>query len=123
MIDSSGLLRENEEVGDRRQVEISAVQAEMSSGDPDPEDCFGEALLSSVGVTSTWKPTAKEKRMACAMHTKQKAHKVDAATLAKNWQIGLATAKRTVEATTQRSVRTTLHPTLSRRFRTNDRQL
>jgi hypothetical protein len=33
------------------------------------------------------------------------------------------TAARTVQATTQRGIRTVLHPTLSRRFRTNDRQL
>ncbi|KAI2502750.1 Reverse transcriptase (RNA-dependent DNA polymerase) [Fragilaria crotonensis] len=43
--------------------------------------------------------------------------------LAKNWGIDLATAKRTIDVTTQRGVRTVLHPTLSRRFRTNDRQL
>ena len=43
--------------------------------------------------------------------------------LARNWGIDLQTAKRTVNATTQRSVRIVLHPTLSRRFRTNDRQL
>ena len=44
-------------------------------------------------------------------------------TLAKNWGIGLDAARRTVEATTQKGVRTILHPTLSRHFRTNDRQL
>ena len=44
-------------------------------------------------------------------------------TLAKNWGIGLDAARRTVETTTQKGVRTILHPTLSRRFRTNDRQL
>ena len=44
-------------------------------------------------------------------------------TLAKNWGIGLDGAQRTVEATTQKGVRTILHPTLSRRFRTNDWQL
>ena len=43
--------------------------------------------------------------------------------LARNWGIDLQTAKRTVNVTTQRSVRIVLHPTLSRRFRTNDRQL
>lgn len=43
--------------------------------------------------------------------------------LARNWGIDLSTAKRTIEVTTQRGVRTVLHPTLSRRFRTNDRQL
>ncbi|KAI2506535.1 Reverse transcriptase (RNA-dependent DNA polymerase) [Fragilaria crotonensis] len=43
--------------------------------------------------------------------------------LARNWGIDRATARRTIHATTQRGVRTILHPTLSRRFRTNDRQL
>ena len=43
--------------------------------------------------------------------------------LAKNWGIGLDAARRTVEATTQKGVRMILHPTLSRRFRTNDQQL
>jgi hypothetical protein len=43
--------------------------------------------------------------------------------LARNWGIDRQTAKRTVDVTTQRGVRTVLHPTLSRRFRTNDRQL
>ena len=43
--------------------------------------------------------------------------------LATNWGINLRTAARTVQATTQRGIRTVLHPTLSRRFRTNDRQL
>ena len=44
-------------------------------------------------------------------------------TLARNWGIGIEAAKRTVDATTQRIVRTVAHPSLSRRFRTNDRQL
>jgi hypothetical protein len=42
--------------------------------------------------------------------------------LVTNWGINLRTAARTVQATTQRGIRTVLHPTLSRRFRTNDRQ-
>ena len=48
---------------------------------------------------------------------------IDPVTLARNCGIGLETAKRTVNTTTQRGIRTVLHPTLSRRFRTNDRQL
>lgn len=47
----------------------------------------------------------------------------EAQTLARNWGIDLQTAKRTVDVTTQRGVRTVLHPTLSGHFRTNDRQL
>ena len=43
--------------------------------------------------------------------------------LVKNWGIGIEAAKRTVNATTQRVVRTVAHPSLSRRFRSNDRQL
>jgi hypothetical protein len=47
----------------------------------------------------------------------------DSDLLARNWGIDRSTAKRTIDITTQRGVRTVLHPTLSRRFRTNDRQL
>ena len=48
---------------------------------------------------------------------------IQAAQLSRNWGIGLETAARTIEATTQKGLRTILHNTLSRRFRTNDRQL
>ena len=47
----------------------------------------------------------------------------DPTLLASNWGIDLQTARRTLGVTTQRGIRTVLHPTLSRRFRTNDRQL
>ena len=43
--------------------------------------------------------------------------------LSRNLGIDIHTAQRTVKSTTQRGIRTLLHPTLSRRFRTNDRQL
>ena len=49
--------------------------------------------------------------------------RISAETLAKRWGIGLKAAKNTIKNTTQRMVRTVLHPSLSRRFRTNDRQL
>jgi hypothetical protein len=48
---------------------------------------------------------------------------IDAMTLAQNFGIGLDTDWRTLKATMQRGVRTVLSPTLSRRFRTNNRQL
>jgi len=48
---------------------------------------------------------------------------ITAEDLVQNWGISLEAAKRTVEGTTQRGVRTVGCPTLSRRFRTNDRQL
>lgn len=43
--------------------------------------------------------------------------------LSRNLCIDIHTARRTHNVTTQRGIRTLLHPTLSRRFRTNDRQL
>ena len=43
--------------------------------------------------------------------------------IARNWGIDINAARRTVTATTQRGIRTLLHPSLTRRFRTNDRQL
>jgi hypothetical protein len=43
--------------------------------------------------------------------------------LASNWNISLEAAKRTLQVTTQRGIRTVSNPSLSRRFRTNDRQL
>ena len=48
---------------------------------------------------------------------------IDPVTLSKKWGIGLEVAKQTVKVTTQRGIRTVLHPSLSRRFRTNDRAL
>ena len=48
---------------------------------------------------------------------------LDAPTLARRWGIGLEAAKNTLKKTTQRAIRTVAHPSISRRFRTNDRQL
>ena len=48
---------------------------------------------------------------------------VDAATLAKNFGIGIEVANRTRMVTTQRGVRRMIHPSLTKRYRTNDRQL
>jgi hypothetical protein len=48
---------------------------------------------------------------------------VDAATLAKNWGIGIEEAKRTHTVTTQRGIIRMIHPSLTKRYKTNDRQL
>jgi hypothetical protein len=48
---------------------------------------------------------------------------VDAATLAKNWGIGIEAAKRTRLVTTQRGIRRMIHPSLTKRYNTNDSQL
>jgi hypothetical protein len=48
---------------------------------------------------------------------------VDVATLAKNCRIGIEASKRTRLVTTQRGLKRMIHPSLSVRFRTNDRQM
>jgi hypothetical protein len=48
---------------------------------------------------------------------------IDAATLANNWGIGIEAAKRTRLLTTQRGIRRMVHPSLTKRYKTNDRQL
>jgi hypothetical protein len=48
---------------------------------------------------------------------------VDAATLAKNWGIGIEAGKRTRLVTTQRGIRRMIHPSLTKKYKTNDRQL
>jgi hypothetical protein len=48
---------------------------------------------------------------------------IDAATLAKNWGIGIEAAKRTRLVTTQRGIRRMAHPSLTKIYKTNDRQL
>jgi hypothetical protein len=48
---------------------------------------------------------------------------VDAATLPKNWGIGIEAAKGTHLVTTQRGIRRMIHPSLTKRYKTNYRQL
>ena len=72
------------------------------------------ALVAAVHIPSGTISAVKTGKRKCVVGPR---------TLAKNWGIGLDAAQRTVETTTQMGVRTILHPTLSRRFRTNDRQL
>jgi hypothetical protein len=48
---------------------------------------------------------------------------IDAATLAKNWGIGIEAAKRTRLVTTKRGIRRMVDPSLTKRYKTNDRQL
>jgi hypothetical protein len=48
---------------------------------------------------------------------------IDAATLAKNWGIGIEAAKGTRLVTTQRGIRRMIHPSLAKRYKTNERQL
>jgi hypothetical protein len=48
---------------------------------------------------------------------------IDAATLSKNWGIGIEAANRTRLVTTQRGIRIMVQPSFTKRYKTNDRQL
>jgi hypothetical protein len=48
---------------------------------------------------------------------------IDAATLSKSWGIGIEAAKSTRLVTTQRGSRIMVHPSLTKRYKTNDRQI
>ena len=76
-------------------------------------------LETSVHITDT----QATRRSLASVRVAERRNGIDAATIARNFGVGLDTARRTLKATTQRGIRTVLNPTLSRRFRTNDRQL
>jgi len=69
------------------------------------------------------RPRKRNRLITLAAMSSMAKPKIDPAVLAKRWGIGLKAAKNTLKKTTQRAIRTVLHPSLSRRFRTNDRQL
>jgi hypothetical protein len=48
---------------------------------------------------------------------------IDSVTLAKNWGIGIEAVKSTCLVTTQRGIGRMIHPSLTKRYNTNDRQL
>ncbi len=55
--------------------------------------------------------------------TKERLYGAKAEDLMKRWNIGLKKVIQTIQVTTQRGIQTILHPTLARRFRTNDWQM
>ena len=110
MLDPNGNLLDKP-VSNWSRKRIVAALNTTSQGEP-IDHALGEALESAVSCQGI-----------VVLKTSARGHTIGPETLAKNWSIGLPTAKRTIEATTQSGVRTILHPTLSRRFRTNDRQL
>lgn len=110
MADNDGLLYDVAKKPNR------SILSAISSSTEIEAERFSQAIKSNVRV--------RFKRCNVkSVKTGKKSFAVGPKILAKRWKIGLDTARRTLQATTQLSIRTTLHPTLSRRFRTNDRQL
>ncbi len=77
---------------------------------------FHQVLESNVVISSMGASLTGDMRS-------RKTAPIDSSTLAARWLISPERAKRTVQRTTQRGVRTCLNPTYSRRFPTNDRML
>jgi transposase len=73
-------------------------------------------------LTSNVKVMLKSNRNVSVVKSGNKLPSVTATTLAKRWNIGLKSSLRTLEGTTQKTIRSLQHPMLSRRFKTNDRQ-
>ena len=77
----------------------------------DPTDCdnFADALGRNVRV--------------CRAKTSRGWRAIDADALAEKWMVTPEIARKTLSRTTRRGIRTSAHSSMSRRFRTNDRQM
>ena len=127
MLDSGGRLKDQPTDWSDKRV-VAALNA-IPQGEPLAEG-LATALRGCVQVARQANVTAMEKRAAClgsqqvkVVASSKRHNTISPETVAKNWGIGLETARKTLEVTTQKGLRSVLHPTLSRRFRTNDRQL
>lgn len=101
----------------------SQVSLQQVAVDVTDDDNFGLALEANVQVALTRTCDSPERYNVSRVYTGKRRGAVDHITLANRWGISIEKAKNTVKRTTQLGVRTVLHPSLSRRFRTNDRML
>ena len=104
----------------------------ISSCEEPPDDGFAEALRNNrrilavqSGSTTADRGRNDERGVFAAIGAMSTAaaQKLDPETLARRWGIGIKAAIETIKKTTQRGMRSVLHASLSRRFRTNDRQM
>jgi hypothetical protein len=130
MVDNAGRLLEKGDQSTYRYIESVSTEASRASArtiahissketavllDIDPRLCeseFSQQLHENVIISSV-----------SAASSSQRKNRVDASLLARNWGIGLEAAAKTVRVTTQKGSRTTLHPSLARRAKTNDRHI
>ena len=122
MIDDNGLVVTERDAGYWSQERVSRVIASLSKErvfDP-PATELADALESHVHVKSS---SMKASKVVKSVKTGKKRWKVGPSALAKRWGIGTGAARRTIDATTQLSVRNLANPTLSRRFAAHDKLL
>jgi hypothetical protein len=95
-----------------RKSEVSAVLSAVSSTLVDDE--FVRGMEESVRITSAVASST--------VRTKSRHSTMEPMELSRRWGIGLLTAQKTLRVTTQRGLRTAVHP-LHRRYRTQQQQL
>jgi hypothetical protein len=86
------------------------------------DSAFSLALEESVQV-SLVQSSLRNVHFIASVRSGKGAFTVDGPTLAQRWDTTLMKSTNTVKVITQRGVRTVLHPTLSQKFKTNDRFL
>ena len=103
---------------------LSQVSLQYDTADIMEEPNFVQALEQTVNISLVkvrdMPTTTYEVKQ---VRSDRRRGEVGFVALANRWGIPLNKAKDTIRCTTQRGVRTTLHPTLSRRYSTNDRML
>ena len=99
MLDEQGTLLQRTERPHQDRL-VASLYSIPQNGQPDYD--LAQALSSNVKI----RPTAKDKRNVVlkSIETDKRLTSFSTKTLAKNWGIGLETARRTLEATTQRGV-------------------
>jgi hypothetical protein len=102
---------------------LSQVSMQYDTADVFDDDNFGTALDATVNVSLVKLEDEPGHYDIAQVRSTKRRGEVGHIALANRWGISLERAKVTLKVTTQRGVRNTLHPTLTRRFKTNDRML
>ena len=89
-----------------------------------PATYFGLALAKTVNTpTPRIASKGKDPVSVKVLNTSSRRNSTSPQLLARRWGTHIETSKRTLDATTQRGVRSVLNSTMTCRYRTNDRQL
>jgi hypothetical protein len=107
----------------QKELEIEKLSASYSDTSAKLQDFY--IVLDNITLLTELKHNANISDMnVSSIHaTMQEKGGVDAVTLAKNFGIGIEAAKRTRLVNTQRGVRKMIHPSLNKRYKTNERKL
>ena len=81
------------------------------------------SVVSSAQITTSNTLLVDATDRGLSLLVSEKRPALEAPQLARRWGIGIDAAKCTLKQTTQRGVRSVPHPSLSRKFRTNGRQM